>query len=145
MHQTLHNTHLHKQLRNSSDTLPTSPDDIRHQQTPKDTNNHHLMSATHLQTSILGVWGCRWVSFSICCNVVALNCPEINGGGSWEHINGVCVCLWGLDTCMDVYYMSVYCLGLVLWSKCSILEKLWKSKFRTLDTCETSKYQNRPI
>ena len=30
-------------------------------------------------------------------------------------------------------------------SKCSILEKLGKSKFPTLGTFETSKYQNRPI
>ena len=56
----------------------------------------------------------------------------------------VCVCMYVYDAWMRL--KGVYeCLGLVWWSKCSILEKLFKAKFHTLDTFEKSKFQNRPI
>ena len=82
---------------------------------------------------------CLLVSVCICC------CTEITGVGFWEHNNGVYVCLW---CCYDVWMRlkGVYeCLGLVWWSKCSILEKLRMAKFLTLDTFKISKYQNHPI
>ena len=69
---------------------------------------------------------CRFVSVSICC------CPEMTGGGFWEHNNGVYVRLWGLDASKGVYEG----LGLVCWSKCFILKKLRKAKIHTLDTFE---------
>ena len=113
-------------------------DSIRHQQTPFPVNRNHHKSSNSLfgcQGTSVGVAWCLLIS------VVVLNCPEITGVGFWEHNNGVCVCLLGLDASKDVYE----CLGLVWWSKCCILEKLRKAKFHTLDTFETSRYQNRPI
>ena len=154
MHRNL--THAHKQR---SDTLWETPETPsphlqttwytnRHHQAPSDPKGHQQMPFDvnlngHTSSNSLfwclgtsvGVAGCQFVS------VVVLNCPKITGGGFWEHNNGVCVCLWGLNASKGVYE----CLGLGWWSKCSILERLQKAKFHTHDTFETSKYQNRPI
>ena len=71
-------------------------------------------------------------------SVFFLNCPEIPGGGDYEHMGEVYVCFWGLDVCKGV----LECSGLVWCNKCSILEILQKTK---LHAPETSKYQDLPI
>ena len=96
-------TALRYALKNSSDTLFTSPDNIRHQQTPA-----NAIPCQHDPwTAFLGVWGSLLVSFGVCwslmVSVVVLISSEIPGGGVWEHIDEEYVCLWGLDVSMGVY------------------------------------------
>ena len=87
-------TTLRYALKNSSDTLFTSPDNIRHQQTPA-----NAIPCQHDPwTAFLGVWGSLLVSFGVCwslmVSVVVLISSEIPGGGVWEHIDEEYVCLW---------------------------------------------------
>ena len=120
----------------------------RQHKTPTDTSIRHSMStrtATHPWTAFLGVWGSLLLSFGVCWSLlvsaVVLICPEIPGGGVWEHIDEEYVCLWGLDASKGVYE----CSGHVWCRKCPILERLRKAKFHVPDTFEISKYQNLPI
>ena len=74
-------------------------------------------------------------------SVVALNCPEIPGGGDCDHMGEMYVCLKGLDECKGV----LECSGLVCCNKCSLLEILQKAKLHAPDTFRTSKYQDLPV
>ena len=112
--------HLHKQ---HSDTLwetlqtPSShhqklKDVVRHQKTTTDTRKCHSMStgaATHPWIAFWGAWGRLLVLFDVCwfllVSVLVLICPEIPGGGDWEHMgNSVCMfmgfgCVYGVLKC----------------------------------------------
>ena len=106
-------TQVHKQ---HSDTLwetPQTPsphlqstwETNRHHQTPKDTLKRHLSG--HTSSNIL--FGCLGTSvdvvFCLLGFLVVLNCPEITGGGVWEHI--CAVCLWVMYASQGLYESSL--------------------------------------
>ena len=103
----------------------------------------------HTASSITNSWQRKIIQvslpfgacWSLMVSAVVLICPEIPGGGVWEHIDEEYVCLWGLDAFKGVYE----CSGHAWCRKCPILERLRKAKFHAPDTFEISKYQNLPI
>ena len=117
---------------------PTSPDNMRHSQTPSDTKRH-LKTPFDVNvnghTSSNSLFGCLGVSVGVTwcllLSVVVLNCPEITGGGFWEYSNGVNVHMFMRFGCDSRGVYEFF--GLVWWSKRSILEKLRKAKFYTLE------------
>ena len=86
--------------RNTNRQHETLADTIRHQKTPKnDMRTKDVNLNGHTSSNCL--FGCLGtpvgVAWCLLVSVVALNCPEITGGGFWEHNTGVYVSLWGLN------------------------------------------------
>ena len=106
--------HVHKQHSDNLWETPHPPHTSRLHQTLKDTIRHHQTSANanqchhglpHIREELFGVSG----NICWCClvSVVVQNCPEVPGGGVWEHEGEVCVFLWALDACKGVYCICI--------------------------------------
>ena len=149
-HPNLTNIHIHHcyALRN---LLKLCWDNSGQKRYNRDTNRHPATS----QTPKKAVWGCvavqvdiKWwllLSFGAWWCLLVSQVVWRSGEGVWGVSQRVSECCLWTRVRFGASEGVSECSGLVLYSKCSLLEKLWKSKFHSLDTFETSKYQNRPI
>ena len=143
------NIHTHQcyALRN---LLKLSWDNSGQKRYNRDTNRHPATSHTPKKA----VWGClavqvdiKWwllLSFGAWWCLLVSHVVWRSGEGVWGVSQRVSECCLWTRVRFGASEGVSECSGHVLYSKCSLLEKLWKSKFHSLDTFETSKYQNRP-
>ena len=123
----------------------TTTDTNRHQQTPNNTNRR-------CQTPKKAVQGCVavYVDINFCLLVSddILYCLMLSADVrrvSKKFLKGYLGAAYWFVQALNAYKGVWECSGLVLCSKCSILEKLQEANFHTPDSFETSKYQNLPI